>query len=121
MAFTTGVEPEKGAMMISPRRVYLTSDRQTMVEHGDPRAAFLLVGEGCEIDIVTATRYGLVAPDPVPPSTADPVAASPEPETTTEPETPVSADPEPQSEPEPAPPPKPAPSPAKPPVFKKAP
>jgi hypothetical protein len=35
--------------MNSDKRLYLTADMQTVVEEGDERAAFLLVGEGGEI------------------------------------------------------------------------
>lgn len=44
----------------SDRRLYLTADDQ-VVEEGDPAAATLLVGEGCDVDDETAKRYGLKA------------------------------------------------------------
>jgi hypothetical protein len=37
----------------------LTANQTEAVEATDPRAAFLLVGAGCEIDIETAARFGL--------------------------------------------------------------
>lgn len=45
-------------MFKSDRRLYLTRDDK-VVEEGDPAAAFLLVGEGCELDDATAAQYGL--------------------------------------------------------------
>lgn len=36
-------------MPISNRRLWLTADRKAVVEDGDPRAAFLLVGQGAEM------------------------------------------------------------------------
>ena len=54
---------------LSDRRLYLTADKRTVVEHGDTRAAFLLAGEGGLISDTDAERYGLthlpaVAPQP---------------------------------------------------------
>lgn len=34
---------------VADRRLYLTADKSEIVEHGDPRSAFLLAGEGSEI------------------------------------------------------------------------
>lgn len=47
-------------MYRADRRLYLTADKTRVVEHDDPAAAFLLVGAGCELDMATARRYGLV-------------------------------------------------------------
>ncbi len=46
-------------MFVSDRRLYLTADRERVVEHGDPEAAFLLVGKGCELPMAEAKRFGL--------------------------------------------------------------
>lgn len=43
---------------IADRRLYRTADDQ-VVEEGDERAAFLLVGEGGTVDDETVARYGL--------------------------------------------------------------
>jgi hypothetical protein len=42
----------------SDRRLYLTRDDK-VVEEGDPTAAFLLVGEGGELEDSIAQQYGL--------------------------------------------------------------
>jgi hypothetical protein len=60
--------------MISHRRLYVTADQKTVVEEGDPRAAFLLVAEGCELDDGLARRYDLVGPGQEPKGLAAPVA-----------------------------------------------
>lgn len=41
-------------------RKYLTKDQQ-VVDEGDPRAAFLLIGEGGQLSLEDAERYGLLA------------------------------------------------------------
>lgn len=46
-------------MYISKERLFLTADRERVVPDGDSEAAFLLVGEGCELDLEIAQRYGL--------------------------------------------------------------
>jgi hypothetical protein len=46
--------------MLSPKRLYLTSDRSRVVEENDPDAAFLLVGAGCELNDTIARQYGLL-------------------------------------------------------------
>jgi hypothetical protein len=46
----------------SDRRLFTTADRSRVVEEDDPEAAFLLVGEGGELDDATAERYGLNKP-----------------------------------------------------------
>lgn len=55
------------------RRLYLTADRARVVEHGDPRAAFLLAGPGDGLLSGEVAQYGLtvvdgrvVLPDPSP-------------------------------------------------------
>ena len=47
-------------IMIAKERIYLTADKAKAVPHGDKAAAFLLVGEGSEIDPRDAEKYGLV-------------------------------------------------------------
>ena len=42
------------------RRLYLTADKQRVVEHDSPDAAFLLAGKGGEIPMEDAKRFGLV-------------------------------------------------------------
>lgn len=41
------------------RKLWLTADRNTVVEDGDPEAAFLLGNEGTEITDAEAERLGL--------------------------------------------------------------
>ena len=45
--------------MIADRRLYLTADRKTLVEEGDPSAAFLFVKKGDYYDEDEAKRLGL--------------------------------------------------------------
>ena len=45
--------------MIADRRLYLTADRERVVEEGDPDAAFLFVTPGKEVSDADAERYGL--------------------------------------------------------------
>jgi hypothetical protein len=61
-------------MIKSDRRLYLTEGGTDVVEEGDPRAAFLLVGKGCEIEEAEVAKWGLVFP--LPEAQAD---ATPEP------------------------------------------
>ena len=44
--------------MIADRRLYLTADRKTLVEEGDPSAAFLFVKKGDYYDEAEAKRLG---------------------------------------------------------------
>jgi hypothetical protein len=53
---------EEEPMWISDRRLFLTADKERVVEDGDPEACFLLVGQGCELPMAEAERYGLVKP-----------------------------------------------------------
>lgn len=55
------------------RRLWLTADKERVVEEGDPDAAFLFVSAGKEVSDEDASRYGLDAPAPAP-------APEPEPE-----------------------------------------
>ncbi len=50
----------RGAMYISPARLYVTADDE-LCGAGDPAAVKLLVGEGCEIPNAEAAKYGLIA------------------------------------------------------------
>lgn len=43
----------------SDRRLYLNADGTKVVEHDDPEAAILLVGEGGELSDADAAKYGL--------------------------------------------------------------
>lgn len=45
--------------MIMQERLYVTEDRQTAVQEGDKRAAFLLIGKGQEVAKVIAEKYGI--------------------------------------------------------------
>jgi hypothetical protein len=47
------------ASLRADRRLYLAADQQTVVEDGDPRAAFLLATPGTEISEADAKRLGL--------------------------------------------------------------
>ena len=52
--------------MIADRTLYLTADRKTLVEEGDPSAAFLFVKKGDYLDEDEAKRLGW------PPAATDP-------------------------------------------------
>ena len=58
MPIVTRKEPAVGKYT-TDRRLWLTKDRERVVEEGDPEAAFLLASAGKEIDAETAARYGL--------------------------------------------------------------
>lgn len=47
--------------MISPKTYFLTEDRSKVVAEDNPKAKFLLVRAGMEIDDKTAARHGLTA------------------------------------------------------------
>lgn len=49
-------------MYTSEKRLYVTADRSRVVDEDDPEAAYLLVGEGGELDDAEAKKYGLKAP-----------------------------------------------------------
>jgi len=49
--------------MIADRRLYLTADRKTLVEEGDPSAAFLWVKHGDYYDEDEAKRLGWPPPE----------------------------------------------------------
>jgi hypothetical protein len=52
---------------IASERIYLTADKSEIVTAGDPRAAFLLAGEGCAIPadfIADVPAQFLAGPDP---------------------------------------------------------
>jgi hypothetical protein len=53
---------EEEPMFISDRRLFLTADKERVVEDGDVAARFLLVGQGGELPMAEAERYGLVKP-----------------------------------------------------------
>jgi hypothetical protein len=46
-------------MYIADRKLWLTADREQVVEEGDSRAAFLLAAPGDEVSDEDAKRYGL--------------------------------------------------------------
>jgi hypothetical protein len=51
----------------APRRLYLSRDKERVVEEGDPEAGFLLAGEGAEVPEEDVKRYKLRdLPDPEP-------------------------------------------------------
>ena len=50
----------EGNFMIADRRLYLTADRQRIVEHGDVAAASLYAAPGHHIPMESALRFGLV-------------------------------------------------------------
>jgi hypothetical protein len=52
--------------MIADRNLYLTADRERVVEEDDPAAAFMFYSKGKEIPDAEAERYGLDAPAPEP-------------------------------------------------------
>lgn len=47
--------------LLSDRRLYLTADKETVVEDGDPRAAYLFATEGYELSAGIVEQYGLVS------------------------------------------------------------
>ena len=47
--------------MFLDRRLWLTADREGVVEDGDPKAAFLLGNEGTEVPDAEAKRLGVKA------------------------------------------------------------
>lgn len=47
------------AAIIADRRLWVAEDRTTVVEDGDPRAAFLLAGQGSEIPATEMARLHL--------------------------------------------------------------
>jgi len=49
--------------LVADRRLYLDTTRDQMLEHGDTRAAFLLVGEGGTVPAAEVERLGLVMRD----------------------------------------------------------
>ncbi len=54
------ITKETGAMYINNGpALYITADKKTVVEEGDPRAAFLLVGNGGQLPDDEAAQYGL--------------------------------------------------------------
>jgi hypothetical protein len=51
------------AAITADRRLWLTADRDAVVEDGDPAAAFLLAPPGGEIPMTEAERLGLSVED----------------------------------------------------------
>jgi hypothetical protein len=45
--------------MVSPQRLFLADDGETIVAASDPRARRLIVGAGCEVDEVGLAGLGL--------------------------------------------------------------
>jgi len=45
--------------IVADRRLFLDENKETVIEEGDPRAAFLLVGPGSVIPAETVTRLRL--------------------------------------------------------------
>jgi hypothetical protein len=66
---------------IADRKLWLTADREKVVEDGDPAAAFLFATEGDEITDEDAKRYGVKAKakpaDKQAPAPANKAAAKP--------------------------------------------
>ena len=66
----------------APRRLYLSRDKERVVEEGDPEAGFLLAAEGAEVPQAEVDRYQLhELPEPNPAADAPKgkmVAAPPE-------------------------------------------
>lgn len=52
------------AKFVTDRKLWLTADRERVVEDGDPAAAFLLASAGKELDAETVEKYGLKAAKP---------------------------------------------------------
>lgn len=51
------------ATLISDRRLFLNSDKTAVVESNSDDAAYLLAGEGCEIDPDSVAKFGLTVED----------------------------------------------------------
>ena len=49
----------QGKKVVLPRRLYFTDDRKTIVEHGDPKCAFLLGAKGREMSAKQAKDLGV--------------------------------------------------------------
>lgn len=62
---------------VSPVRLYLTRDRKSVVEEGNPAAAFLLVGAGARISEADVTKYALEGKIPAPGAPTTPSPPSP--------------------------------------------
>ena len=58
--------------MIADRRLYLTADKERLVEEGSADAAFLFATPGKEISDEDAERYGLTAKPKAETKQADP-------------------------------------------------
>lgn len=71
--------------MISSKTLYLTADRENVVEEGDPKAQFLLVKAGMELPDAMAEKYGVkgdkkaAAAPPAEPAPAPAEDAGPQP------------------------------------------
>lgn len=61
MALSIILDDGRQDVVISTKRLWLTADRDRVVEDGDAAAAFLLVGEGSSLSRSDAERYGLIA------------------------------------------------------------
>lgn len=64
-------------MYKADRRLFLDESKTIAVEESDPRARYLLVGEGGEIPIDEARKYGLVEDKPKHAEAAEPPATEP--------------------------------------------
>ena len=66
------------ATVVSPRRLYLAEDGETVVEEGDARSAFLAVGAGCLTGDPRVLRHlGAAVPEGAAPSPADAPSVKP--------------------------------------------
>lgn len=52
--------------MIASKTYCITADRKAVVDETDPKAAFLLVARGSELDGATAKKYGIEAESEAP-------------------------------------------------------
>lgn len=59
-------------------RLYLASDRRTIVPEGDARAAFLLIAPGQTMSDEAALAYGLAEPEKLAPTKPNKARQSPE-------------------------------------------
>lgn len=66
---------EGAKFVIADRRLYLTADRKSVVEHGDLKAAFLYATPGTRIPLEAAYAFGLLPrPKPKPQKKAMPTS-----------------------------------------------
>jgi hypothetical protein len=54
------MEEKAMAKVVSQKRWLLTADKSRAVPDGDPKGAYLLVGDGCEIEAEELEQHGIL-------------------------------------------------------------